>query len=109
MKRLAFYPVLFSFLALSATSCDKDDELEVREATATLHWGDYAVDGCGFTIALNGKEYKPDNEQDISSTYMKNEPTTVKLKYTLPGKKARYICGFGHHEAERIIVLSIKP
>jgi hypothetical protein len=109
MKRLTFYPVLIYLLALTATSCDKKDDLEVKEATAILHWsGDYDVDGCGFSIALNKKVYKPDNEQDIGSAYKKYEPTTVKLKYALPGKMLRYNCGLSHNEAESILVLSVK-
>ncbi|MFD2245304.1 hypothetical protein [Pontibacter ruber] len=109
MKPLKLYFAALLALTLTAFSCDKEDDLEVQEATATLYWtGDYAVDGCGFVIYIDEKKYKPKNEGDIDAAFKKEEPMTVEVKYVLPGKQAEYVCGMARRQAESIIVLSVK-
>ncbi|PKV75869.1 hypothetical protein BD749_0816 [Pontibacter ramchanderi] len=96
-------------LMLTSFSCDKDDDLEVLEATATLMWtGDYAVDGCGFSIYLNDQYYKPDNERVIGEEFKQNESYTVRIKYTLPPKPMECTCGWGVHKRSAIRLLSVK-
>lgn len=69
---------LVSILLLS--SCCKDEETNtiVETVDATLVWtGDYALDGCGFMLRINETEYKPLNEDEISSSYKEDSPTEV--------------------------------
>jgi hypothetical protein len=70
--------------------------------------GDYAVDGFGFSIQLNDKIYKPDNEQEIDTKFKTESAQTVRIKYTLPAQILRYGCGWGKHESNAIRLLSIK-
>lgn len=109
MKTFILYFAALLALTLTAFSCDKEDDLEVQESTAILYWsGDYAVDGCGFIIYINDKEYKPVNEDDIDAALKKDEPMAVEVKYVLPGRKIRYVCGLASQETESIKVLSVK-
>jgi hypothetical protein len=109
MKNLNFSLLALLAFMLTAFSCDKEDDLEVMEATATLIWsGDYAVDGCGFSIQLNDKHYKPDNEQDIDAKFKTESHQTVRIKYSLPAKDLEYSCGWRKHKSNSIRLLSIK-
>lgn len=67
------------------TSCSKDDELDggtLERADATLTWsGDYAVDGCGFTLQIGEEYHKPVNESDIAASYKENFTTEVEVKF----------------------------
>ncbi|WP_299708145.1 hypothetical protein [uncultured Pontibacter sp.] len=73
--------LLVTFLSVSF-SCEKCNDLEVLESTATLRWsGDYAVDGCGYSIQLGENTLKPDNEKDIDDSFKTDGSTTVRLKY----------------------------
>lgn len=108
MKRLTLYLVAPLVLMLTAFSCDKDEDLEVMESTATLVWsGDYAVDGCGFSVYLNDRQYKPDNEQEIDNKFKAQESHTVHIKYTLPAKPKEFTCGWGAHKMNGIRIISI--
>ncbi|MBX0335310.1 hypothetical protein K3G39_18905 [Pontibacter sp. HSC-14F20] len=109
MKKFKLYLVAPLALMLTAISCDKDDDLQVMEATATLVWsGDYAVDGCGFIIHLGDQHYKPENEQEIDNLFKQQDSHTVRIKYTLPAKPREYNCGWGVHKKSTIRLLSIK-
>ena len=109
MKKLTLYFIAPLLLLLTSFSCDKDDDLETLEATATLMWsGDYAVDGCGFIINLNDQQYKPENEQEIDDKFKAQESQTVRIKYTLPAKPKESSCGWGLNKMSNIRLLSIE-
>ncbi|GGG02540.1 hypothetical protein [Pontibacter amylolyticus] len=109
MRKLTLYLAAPLALMLTAFSCDKNDDLEVMEATATLLWtGDYAVDGCGFSVYLNDQHYKTDNEQEIDNKFKTQDAHTVLIKYTLPAKPKEYSCGWGTLKKSEIRLLSIK-
>ncbi|PVY37372.1 hypothetical protein [Pontibacter virosus] len=109
MKKFKLYLVALLALMFTASSCDKDDGLDVMEATATLMWsGDYAVDGCGFSVYLKDQHYKPENEQEIDDKFKTQEAHTVRIKYTLPAKPREYTCGWGTHKRSAIRLLSVK-
>lgn len=97
-------------LMLTAFSCDKDDDFETVETTATLFWtGDIAVDGCGFSVHIGEKSYKPENEGDIDDSFKVYEPTTVEVKLVHLGQRD-LACGMlpGKSKRDFIRVLSIK-
>lgn len=109
MKKLTHYLIAPLLLLLTSFSCDKDDDLEIMEATATLVWsGDYAVDGCGFIIYLNDQNYKPENEQEIDNKFKNQDSQTVRIKYTFPAEPKEYSCGWGLPKKSTIRLLSIK-
>ncbi|WP_439882203.1 hypothetical protein ACSX1A_03370 [Pontibacter sp. MBLB2868] len=80
--------ILFTFALLFSSpgfiSCSKDTETDgatLETVEATLFWsGDYAVDGCGFTLTVDGAYQKPVNEADIANSYKTNTPTQVEVK-----------------------------
>jgi hypothetical protein len=79
------------------------------ETTAILIWsGDYAVDGFGFSIQLNDKLYKPDNEQVIDAKFKTESHQTVRINYSLPAKTLEYTCGWVQHKSNSIRLLSIQ-
>lgn len=70
MKKINLYLLAPLALMLTAFSCDKDEDLDVVETTATLLWtGDVAVDGCGYSVQIGEKSYKPENEGDIDDSF----------------------------------------
>lgn len=111
MKSSTLYLAALLTLALTAFSCDKKEEVvpDMQEAVATLFWtGDYAADGCGFSILLNEQVYKPQNEGAIAVSFKKEEPMTVEISYVLPGKKIEYVCGLMRNHSERINIFALK-
>jgi len=90
MKRLCFL-VAIPVLGL-CFSCEKDKD--ILKGDAILTWGNPALDGCGFFIEINGKEYKPTNVYIIDKSYEEDgEKMRVKIKYKLLNEKIRYSCG----------------
>jgi hypothetical protein len=111
MSSSTLYLTALLALALTAFSCDKKEEVvpDIQEAVATLYWsGDYAADGCGFSILLNEQIYKPQNEGAIAASFRKEGPMTVEISYVLPGKKIEYVCGLMRNHSERINIFSLK-
>ena len=73
-------------------SCTKENGIYEKNAVITLH-GDIALDGCGFFVKINGKKYKPVNEDVISDFYHNNKNTHVEIEYKLLEKNAEIYCG----------------
>ena len=110
MKNFIRYTLLLAAFSASAFSCDKDDDLDVVETNATLHWtGDVAVDGCGYSVQIGEKSYKPENEGDIDASFKVYEPTPVAVKLIHKGERD-ISCGMlpGKYKRDFIRVLSIK-
>ena len=104
MKRAFILITVFIFILAACTK-------EETGKDAVLRWtGDYEVDGCGFFIDLNGKTYKPDNEDKISGEFKKNSPSAVVIDYRLPNKDIEYNCGDlpEKQKANAIEIISIK-
>jgi len=105
-------PILIRFLTfffLLFACEDKDDAQELSEAI--LIWdGEYASDGCGFSVELNGKTYKPFNESNIGAEFKENHKTTVIIEYSLPNKMLEYLCGDApsYQKKDAIDIISIK-
>lgn len=82
MKYVLRYTLILITFMLAGFSCEKCEDLEIMESTATINWsGDYAADGCGYSIQIGEKHYKPDNEKDIDPSFKTQGSTTVQLKY----------------------------
>lgn len=84
-------PILLSIIVLFISfSCQKRQ----IEYEAILTWtGEYAVDGCGFFIELNGETYKPSDESKFGDEYKTVYPIIVQIEYELPGNELYYYCG----------------
>ena len=91
-------------------SCGGDDKDENRlKSDAVLEWrGEYEIDGCGFFILMNDKEYKPVNEEIIDNSF-KSGNTNIIIEYELSDKKIETLCYDSHSPIEHagIIIISI--
>jgi hypothetical protein len=82
MKHIIRYALLLVTFVSLGFSCEKCDDLEVLESTATLSWsGEYEADGCGYSIQLGESSFKPDNEKDINDSFKTETSSTVRLNY----------------------------
>ena len=92
-------------------SCTKENG--IYEKNATVIWkGSIALDGCGFWVEINGKEYKPTNE-DIIDDFYKSEVLKrirVEVEYKLLEKNAEVYCGLSTTPINtgKIEIISIK-
>ena len=80
------------------TSCSKknmNSENNPLTTNAELEWsGEYMVDGCGFMLKINGKDYKPEDEEAIDASFkIEGEPIPVKVTYTETGEMIDRRCG----------------
>jgi hypothetical protein len=85
----------FILAALSLTSCKNDgmtQQSEMKEAL--LVWsGEYMVDGCGFHVVIDDRQYKPEDEEAILEEFKVEEPQPVLLSYDLTGETIDRRCG----------------
>jgi len=110
MKHLKF---LFLIIVLGVCfSCEKKNEGDIFKETAILTWqGEIALDGCGFWVKINGKEYKPVNEDIIDVSYeIVGEKIRVEIEYKLLEKNVEYYCGLSNTPMNvgKIEIISIK-
>jgi hypothetical protein len=94
---------LFTF-----NSCDEEEQVYTKEAI--LKWtGDYAVDGCGFFLKIDDKDYKPENENFISDEFKNFPNLSVLVKFIYLERKIPYGCGLtGPHQIAGIKIISIE-
>ncbi len=89
-------------------SCKEHDEDKVVSEEAILFWGgDHAVDGCWFTVEINGNVYKPENEDFISDEYKVHPPTTVIITFEYLNRDIEYFCGMLPTKNKGIKIISI--
>ncbi|MEJ8757182.1 hypothetical protein WG947_09260 [Pontibacter sp. H259] len=94
MKFFAF--ILASAALLSACSQkNMNSENTAITKEAQLEWsGEYMVDGCGFKLTIDGKDYKPEDEAVIGEEFKQEEATIpVKVTYTETGEMIDRRCG----------------
>jgi hypothetical protein len=86
---------LLILLIIPLFSCnDSNNDNSNLTSTATVQWtGDYAVDGCGFFVIIDGHKYKPENESIIDSSFSASFESTVIVEYELLNKKIGSSCG----------------
>ena len=104
-----FILILFA-LVNTQFACNKENKAKVQRGIGEIYFtGDYAVDGCGFFIEINGEEYKPENEQSLHEEYAISGRTTVFIEYILLSEKIEVACGFsGLIQYNGINIISIE-
>lgn len=108
--------VALSLLVLGVfilTSCKKEEEFDssIKTKTAILDYqGAYAVDGCGYFFEIDSKEYKPDNEGLIDSSFQLASKTTVTIEFQYLQNAVRSNCFDSRNQVvtEGIHLISIK-
>ena len=88
---------VFSAMAILAGCSQKSMNTEDQTITkeAQLVWsGEYMVDGCGFKLIIDGRDYKPEDEEAIDASFKTEEGTIpVKVTYTETGETIDRRCG----------------
>lgn len=103
---------LLPILLLSAwPGCEADDAAISTAGThtteATLVWqGEIAVDGCAFFVEIEGKRYKPANEEIIPDAFKAEAETAVLIKYKEHDPVA-YPCGLQANTFDAVELVSI--
>jgi len=90
-------------------SCTKENG--IYDKNAVLTWSNPALDGCGFSIKINGKIHKPVNEQVIDASYREEQDKVrVEIEYKLLEKNAEFYCGMSNTPINvgTIEIISIK-
>lgn len=94
MKIFAF---ILAFAAILSACSQKNMNSENKTITkeAQLEWsGEYMVDGCGFKLTIDGKDYKPEDENAIGDEFKQQEAAIpVKVTYTETGEMIDRRCG----------------
>lgn len=97
MKHYLRYSLFFFSLLLLGCKGEICKDLDIVETTATLIWnGEYSLDGCGYSVQIGEKQYKPENESDIDDSFKTQElftGTTVNLAYSPRGRRLDVACG----------------
>lgn len=76
------------------TSCQNEPNGDQETANAMLVWsGEYMVDGCGFEVLIDGKRYKPDNENEIDEAFKVEGETPVLITFEQLGRQLDIRCG----------------
>ncbi|WP_224994551.1 hypothetical protein [Cesiribacter sp. SM1] len=92
MKRIVFSSMLMACLLPGLFSCNSTKE--THSTNATLRWtGMLAADGCGYFLDIDGKEYKPSNEEVIPDSFQEQEVQQVQLTYEILEEPQEYTCG----------------
>jgi hypothetical protein len=114
MKYAIRYALVCMTLLLAGCKGEVCKDLNVLETTATLTWnGDYALDGCGYSIQIGENHYKPENESDIDESFKTEalfKGTSVKLTYSPGGRKMDVGCGMmaGTTLIDYVVVLAVE-
>ncbi|SIT83011.1 hypothetical protein [Pontibacter indicus] len=98
-----------SFFLLIACQSNADESAETDDAI--LIWsGEYMVDGCGFEVEIDGKRYKPDNENEIGEAFKVEGETPVIITFERLGRQLDIRCGLSTQSRamDAIRVISVK-
>ena len=113
--RNLFMIMILAGIVTFCLSCEENEDALLNGGIylkrATLRWkGDYSYDGCGFFIDIDGKTYKPENEEIIGNEFRVHEPISVILKFKILQQKVKYLCGdfYKTKEIEGIKIFSIQ-
>ncbi|MBJ6118937.1 hypothetical protein JAO76_12080 [Pontibacter sp. BT310] len=85
--------MVVNFSSCSQKNMNSENNAITKEAQ--LEWsGEYMVDGCGFKLTIEGKDYKPEDESAISEEFKQEENLIpVKVTYTETGEIIDRRCG----------------
>ena len=91
--------IIFILILLTNLSCLKNDSPtssnKIFKNKAVLKWmGDYAVDGCGFFVIINGHKYKPENESAIDDSFKTDHDIDILIEYKILNKKIDIWCSY---------------
>lgn len=86
-------------------ACSRGTSAQTTQATLRFT-GLLAADGCGYFLDIDGKEYKPINEEAIPEGLQEQDSVAVELTYELVSPPQDYSCGMlpSHYEANLKIV-----
>lgn len=95
MRTIHFLSPLLLMGSLFFTSCQNEGNQQQSDMTeAQLVWaGEYMVDGCGFHVLIDGKKYKPTDEEAIDESFKVDGSTPVMISYELTGETIDRRCG----------------
>lgn len=108
MKKLL--PLMLSSMLLFA-SCQNGADDTQESADAVLVWsGEYMVDGCGFEVEIDGRRYKPENENEIDDALKVEGETPVVISFERLGRQLDIRCGLSTQSRlmDAIRVVSVK-
>ncbi len=86
-RTILLFAITF-FLFMGVTGCEKDTS-NLLKSDATINFADPAVDGCGWSVSIDGVDYHPTNLDDK----FKVDELNVYIEYYL--LETNYECGFG--------------
>jgi hypothetical protein len=85
---------LLCLSAIVLLSCQNSSDGDAETSDATLIWsGEYMVDGCGFEVEIDGKRFKPDNENEIDEAFKVEGETPVLITFEKLGRQLDIRCG----------------
>jgi len=95
MSLIKILTALTLLTVISFSSCrNKIMDKETKKTEGLLVWsGEYMVDGCGFHVVINDREYKPEDEEAIDESFKTEEPIPVLISYELTGETIDRRCG----------------
>lgn len=95
MKLTYCLAALLFMTVLYLSSCQNKSMTQQPEMKeALLVWsGEYMVDGCGFHVVIDDRQYKPEDEQAIAEEFKTEEPQQVLISYELTGEIIDRRCG----------------
>lgn len=104
---LSFY--LPASLILLFFSCTSNQETHTAEARLRFT-GLLAADGCGYFLDIDGKEYKPSNEEVIPASFQDQESSTIEVTYQILDEAVEYSCGMMPTQYQaNLKILEINP
>jgi hypothetical protein len=109
MKRIILSSVLMACMLPGLLSCTNTKES--MSTNATLRWtGMVAADGCGYFLDIDGKEYKPSNEEVIPESFQEQEVQQVQLTYEILEEPKEFSCGMmPTRYSSNIKIIEISP
>lgn len=103
-----FFLVLSCSLFIGMVSCNNEKEVQSTEAVLRFT-GLVAADGCGYFLDIDGKEYKPSNEEVIPESYQEQDVSRVQLSYEILEEPKEFSCGMlPSHYNSTIKIIDIK-
>ena len=112
MRSINLMVALLLAVTFSFTSCRNEGMKQQSDKTeALLVWsGEYMVDGCGFHVVIDDRQYKPEDEEAIDDAFKTDEPLPVLISYELTGEIIDRRCGLSPESKamDGIRILSIE-
>lgn len=93
---------LLCIVVFAFTSCQNEGVAQQSEMSeGLLVWsGEYMVDGCGFHVVIDDRQYKPEDEDAIDDAFKTEEPLPVLISYELTGEVIDRRCGLSTESRE---------